>query len=68
MGQAFGKEIWRILAIAAFLFLIAEVILTRWIAIQRRTGEKIDVDFKNDKLQASESFKENLSKVRSQEN
>lgn len=66
-GQAFGKEIWRILAIAAFIFLIAEVVLTRWIAIQRRTGEKIDVEFKNDRLQATESFKENLSKVRSQE-
>lgn len=67
-GQSFGKEIWRILAIAAFIFIIAEVVLTRWIAIQRRTGEKIDVEFKNDKLQATESFKENLSKVRSQEN
>ena len=66
-GQAFGKEIWRILAFAAFLFLIAEVILTRWIAIQRRTGEKIDVEFKNDKLQATDSFKENLKKVRSKE-
>ena len=47
-GQSFGKEIWRILAIAAFIFLIVEVVLTRWISIQRRSGEERDIDFTND--------------------
>jgi len=62
-GQSFGKEVWRLLAFAAFLFIIAEVALTRWISIQRRTGEDISVEFKNDKLQASEAFKRSLAKL-----
>ncbi len=62
-GQAFGKEVWRVLAAAAFIFLILEVVLTRWIAIQRRTGEEIDVEFRNDQLQASEAFKASVGKI-----
>ncbi len=44
-GQAFGRELWRILAVAAVLLVVAETALTRWIAIQRRVGEKDPVEF-----------------------
>ncbi|MBQ1345682.1 MAG: BatA domain-containing protein [Kiritimatiellae bacterium] len=43
-GQSFGKEIWRTLAIFAFLFLVAEPAIARWIAINRRTGDIIDTE------------------------
>ena len=63
-GQTFGKEIWRILAIAVFLFLITEVVLTRWISIQRRSGEEQNIDFTNDGQAGSASFKESLSALK----
>lgn len=63
-GQAFGKEIWRILASAAFLFLIAEVVLTRWISIQRRSGDEENVDFTNDGKAGTASFRASLEKMR----
>ena len=66
-GQAFGKEVWRTLALAAFVFLILEVVVARWIAITRRTGEDIQVDFRNDKLQASEAFKRSVAKLNARE-
>lgn len=43
-GQSFGKEVWRILAFVAFLFLVAEPAIARWIAINRRTGDVIDTE------------------------
>ena len=43
-GQSFGKEIWRTIAIFAFLFLVAEPAIARWIAINRRTGDIIDTE------------------------
>lgn len=38
-GKTFGRELWRIPAIALLILLLLECFLTRWIAIQRRTGE-----------------------------
>ena len=66
-GQSFGKEVWRTLAFAAFVFMILEIAVARWIAITRRTGEDIQVDFKNDKLQASEAFKRSVAKLNAKE-
>ena len=43
-GQSFGKEVWRVLAFVAFLFLVAEPAIARWIAINRRTGDIIDTE------------------------
>lgn len=43
-GQSFGKEVWRVLAFAAFLFLTAEPAIARWIAKNRRTGDIIDME------------------------
>lgn len=44
-GETFGKEIWRMLAYAVLICLVLEIVLTRWIAIQRRTGQTEDVTF-----------------------
>ena len=35
-GRKFGKELWKILIVAVFLLLLAEVALTRWIAQRRQ--------------------------------
>ncbi len=45
LGESFGKEIWRTLALAALFLLFLEIVLTRWIAIQRRTGANETVSF-----------------------
>lgn len=41
LGKTFGRELWRIPAMVLFLLLILETVLTRWICIQRRTGETV---------------------------
>ena len=41
LGKTFGRELWRILALILFALLILETVLTRWICIQRKTGETI---------------------------
>ena len=38
-GKTFGRELWRIPAMMLFVLLILEVVLTRWICIQRKTGD-----------------------------
>ena len=43
-GQSFGQEVWRVLAVIAFLFLVAEPALARWIAINRKTGDMLDTE------------------------
>jgi len=39
-GKTFGRELWRIPALALFALLLLEAFLTRWICIQRKTGEE----------------------------
>jgi hypothetical protein len=39
IGKTFGRELWRIPALVLFALLILETVLTRWICIQRKTGE-----------------------------
>ena len=43
-GESFGKEIWRTLAWIAFLLLVLEPAVSRWIAVNRRTGDIIDTE------------------------
>ena len=43
-GEGFGKEVWRFLAFFAFLFLVLEPAIARWIAKNRRTGDQIDTE------------------------
>lgn len=39
IGKTFGRELWRIPAMVLFVVLILESVLTRWICVQRKTGE-----------------------------
>ncbi len=39
VGKTFGRELWRIPALLLFALLLLETVLTRWICIQRKTGE-----------------------------
>ncbi len=39
VGKTFGRELWRIPAMVLFALLLLEAVLTRWICIQRKTGE-----------------------------
>ena len=44
-GKGFGRGIWRVLAVAAFLFFLLESVLARWVSKSRRTAEDVRVDF-----------------------
>ena len=65
-GKAFGRELWQMLALAALVLLILEVVLTRWITIQRRTGEEGRVEFEEN-ASASAQFREQLAKMKGSE-
>ena len=68
IGETFGKEIWRILAYAALFFLVLEIMLTRWIAIQRRTGVEETVTFEDTNATASDAFRQELEAMRKGKN
>ena len=63
-GSAFGREMWRFFAIAALIFLVAEIALARWISIQRRSGEETNVEFVNEGEMGKASFKDALKKLK----
>ena len=63
-GSAFGREIWRLFAVAALIFLVAEIALARWISIQRRQGEETNVDFTNEGEMGKSSFKDALKRLK----
>ncbi|WFB34645.1 BatA domain-containing protein [Kiritimatiellota bacterium B12222] len=44
-GARFGRELWRPIALTLFLLLIGEIALTRWIALRRKMGESLNVEF-----------------------
>lgn len=44
-GRGFGREIWKLLAVAGFILFLLESFLTRWVARARRTTENVRVDF-----------------------
>lgn len=62
-GREFGEELWKYLAVGALLILLAETALTRWIAMNRRAGDEISLDFEH-KFQAPKQFTEQLSKIK----
>jgi hypothetical protein len=62
-GKAFGEELWRTLAMAAFLLLIAEIALARRIAISRKTGSETPVDLEAERA-PSKSFQSHLETLR----
>ncbi len=44
-GKGFGREIWKLLAVAAFILFLLESILARWVSKSRRTAEDVRVEF-----------------------
>lgn len=44
-GKGFGREIWKMLAIAAFILFLIESFLARWVSKSRRTAENVRVEF-----------------------
>ncbi len=62
-GEGFGREIWKILAIAALVLLFVEGILARWVSKSRQAGEDVKVDFeKRDEI--PESFLKSVGKTK----
>ncbi|MCL2701140.1 MAG: BatA domain-containing protein [Phycisphaerae bacterium] len=49
-----GQELWRYLAVAALAALVAEIALTRWIAIQRRADRVVTVQFGTEAFDAQQ--------------
>ncbi|MCP5540157.1 MAG: VWA domain-containing protein [Akkermansiaceae bacterium] len=62
-GNQFGRELWKYLVLGAFFFLLAEIALSRWIAVSRRTGEEIKIDFES-KEAPTAGFKAQLDRMR----
>lgn len=62
-GNQFGQELWKYLALGAFIFLLVEIALARWIALSRRTGEEIKIDFES-KDAPTAGFKEQLARIK----
>ncbi len=44
-GKGFGREIWKMLAVAAFILFLIESFLARWVSRSRRTAEDVRVEF-----------------------
>ncbi|MDF1751707.1 MAG: PA14 domain-containing protein [Verrucomicrobiales bacterium] len=61
-GNQFGQELWKWLILGGFIFLLVEIILSRWIAKSRRMGEEITVTF-DSKTGPSDRFHEQLVKM-----
>jgi len=64
LGKSFGRELWGALAIAAYILLLLEVVLTRWIAIQRKVGEEVDITFEEANLPSAQ-FRSQLDNLKS---
>ncbi len=60
-GNQFGQELWKYLALGAFVFLLVEIALSRWIAQSRRMGEEITIRFEAKDAPTS-SFRDQLAR------
>jgi hypothetical protein len=47
-GKGFGREIWKVLALAAFILFLLESLLARWVSKSRRAAEDVRIDFGGD--------------------
>ena len=65
-GKGFGEELWKLLAIAAFVLLIAEIALSGWISKSRMTGEDLSVNFEN-RGDPNKSFVDQLNRIKETE-
>jgi hypothetical protein len=62
-GEGFGREIWKVLAIAALVLFFLEGLLARWVSKSRRAGEEIKVDFEK-RDEVPESFLQSMSQTK----
>lgn len=62
-GEGFGREIWKILLLAAVVLFFLEMILARWVSKSRKAGEDVRVDFEN-RGEASADFVDALARVK----
>lgn len=62
-GEGFGREIWKILALAALALFFMEGILARWVSKSRRAGEEVKVDFEK-RDEVPESFLKSVAKTK----
>ncbi|MFT5904747.1 MAG: hypothetical protein ACI9E1_000333 [Cryomorphaceae bacterium] len=62
-GTGFGEELWKLLAVAAFFLLLAEVALARWISKSRRAGEDVSIDFEH-RGDPNKGFMDELNKLK----
>lgn len=44
-GRGFGREIWKLLAVAAAVLFVLESVLARWVSKSRGAAERMDVEF-----------------------
>jgi hypothetical protein len=44
-GKGFGREIWKLLAVAALVLLVLESVLARWVSKSRGAAGSVEVDF-----------------------
>ena len=61
-GRQFGEELWKYLATGALFLLLAEIALSRWIALSRRSGGTETVNFDH-RFEPSAQFREQLKRV-----
>jgi len=62
-GEGFGREIWKILAIAALILLFLEGFLARWVSKSRKAGEEVKVEFEH-RNEVPEEFLKSLSQMK----
>lgn len=62
-GEGFGQEIWKIFAIAAFVLLLLEGVLARWVSKSRKAGEEVKVDFEKRDV-VPDSFLKSVAKTK----
>ncbi|MGE9266493.1 MAG: PA14 domain-containing protein, partial [Verrucomicrobiales bacterium] len=62
-GKGFGKELWKILAVAGFILLLLETALARWVSGSRKMSEEVRVDFESSGAPPVE-FMQELEKVK----
>ena len=63
-GETIHQPLWRWMAVAALIILLAEIALTRWIAIQRQTTTAEIVDFQ-EKTTPTSAFRAQLAEMQS---
>lgn len=62
-GEGFGREIWKILALAALVLFFLEGLLARWVSKSRKAGEEVKVEFEK-RNEIPEAFLDAVSQTK----